>query len=281
MMQLGFRLVRPLYRQQSWNLNIIRYASNNVTKVSKSSNTPSLPKSKLIKSRSATPGEVSTTRSPDQIRKEFAARKLYEAGQRAIYRAPSHVGLLSASYIISGTSLGIALGLFFTGHWQYDPNSELHWIVGVGWRLGMAMFSGAAALAIIRMTRCITAIDLVSHNENVKLVVSVRRAIPFLSPKKYTIAPYDFRMSNTMVEQMHVPEWFSEEAASKSGAITGIGRGISKAFFYPFAAFRKLFTHEGIMKVTIGESKEWARLDTTGKFSNAANDLIEIATVEE
>ena len=219
--------------------------------------------------------------TPPQIKKQYYANKLYEAGQRAIYRAPSHMGLLASSWIISGSCIAGTLALGWLGHWAYEQDSGLPWFVSVAYRLGMVGLTGAAFLLVFRTTRLVSALDLVSQNGTVKLAVRMRRDFPLLRPKQYVVAPYNFVMDRTFVAQIEEPAWLSESSEAKKPLGKAVLHFLSALFFYPFAAFRKLFTLEGIMKVAINDPKKGLQLDTNGKFSNGAEDLIKIATIKD
>ncbi|KAL2419318.1 hypothetical protein ABEF95_010067 [Exophiala dermatitidis] len=218
--------------------------------------------------------------TPDKLNKQWYATKLYNAGQRAIYRPPSQAGILAASYIITASCLLTAGALAFSNLWAYDSSSDLPWIVRVAWRAGIVTFTMVGGFAFLRPTRLIKSIDLVSKDGIVKLAVQVRRPLPFLRPKEYIIAPYEFEMDRKFTQPMDEPEFMHDDAPQSQSIVAKLGRAISKAVYYPFAATRRLMTLEGMMTVNLKEGDSPAKLDTQGKFSNAAKDLVEMGTIK-
>lgn len=73
---------------------------------------------------------------------------------------------------------------------------------------------------------------------------------------------------------------FVHENTEGQGVGSKLGRIVSKAIYYPFAATRRLMTLEGMMFVTLKEGDSPVKLDTQGKFSNAAKDLVEMGTIK-
>ncbi|EXJ63584.1 uncharacterized protein A1O5_11345 [Cladophialophora psammophila CBS 110553] len=223
---------------------------------------------------------------PELARKQWYAQKLYEAGQTAIYRPPSHFGIYAASFVMGSSALAIAGLLAYGNIWAWEGDSELPWFVPVAHRLGIFVFSAVGWLIMMRSLRFIKAIDLVSVDGVVKLAVQVRRPLPFLKPKEHLIAPYRFQMDQKFVQQLEEPAFMMEHtetssSASKSsrGLGSSIGRAISKAIYYPFASTRRLITLEGFMFVSFEGSRGKMKLDTQGLFSNGAKDLIEMGTI--
>ncbi|EXJ86419.1 hypothetical protein A1O3_03370 [Capronia epimyces CBS 606.96] len=218
--------------------------------------------------------------SPEQVRKQWYATKLYKTGQRAIYRPPSHAGILAASYIITASCLVTAGALAFSNLWAYDTSSDLPWFVRVAWRAGIVTFTFVAGFAFLRPTRLIRSIDLVSQDGIVKLAVQVRRPLPFSRPKEYIIAPYEFEMDRKFVQQMDEPDFMHDDTPKAQGIGSKLGRALSQAIYYPFAATRRLMTMEGMMSVNLKEGDSAVKLDTQGKFSHAATDIVEMGTIK-
>lgn len=123
--------------------------------------------------------------------------------------------------------------------------------------------------------------DLVSVGGVVKLAIQVRRPLPFLRPKEYVIAPYEFKMDSTFVRQLEEPAFMHEEAATppKKGIASRIVQAISKSIYYPVASTRRLMTLEGFMTVKLDQVSGSLKLDTQGSFSNDAKDLVEMGSI--
>ncbi|KIW57162.1 hypothetical protein PV05_05753 [Exophiala xenobiotica] len=224
-------------------------------------------------------GQIDHSLPPDSANKQFYAAKLYAAGQREIYRPRSHAGVLGASYIIAASCFITSGALAFSNLWAYDADSGFHWVVRVGYRLGIITFTALGCIALLRPINLIRSIDLVSSDGVVKLLVQVRRPIPFMRPKQYLIPPYEFRMDRTFVQQMEEPEFVHEDAPRPKGVLSRIAQSISRAIWYPFAATRTLMTLEGIMSVTLTEEGTKAKLDSQGKFSNHGEDIVRMGTI--
>ena len=223
---------------------------------------------------------------PDLARKQWYAQKLYDSGQTAIYRSPSHIGIYAASWLMGGSAVTIAGLLAYANLWVWEVNTGLHWIVPTAHRCGIIVFSAMGWLVIMRSLRIIKSIDLVSVDGIVKMAVQVRRPLPFLRTKEYLIAPHRFQMDQKFVQQMEYPEWMRDdeaapdpEAAPSRGLLSGIGRAISQAIYYPFASTRRLMTLEGFMWVSFEGTSGKMKLDTQGLFSNGAKDLVEMGTI--
>ncbi|OAG38428.1 hypothetical protein AYO21_07411 [Fonsecaea monophora] len=223
---------------------------------------------------------------PELARKQWYAQKLYEAGQTAIYRPPSHFGIYAASFIMGSSAIGIAGLLAYSNIWAWEGDSDLPWFVPVAHRLGIFVFSAVGWLIMMRSIRFIKAIDLVPVNGVVKMAVQVRRPLPFLKPKEFLIEPYRFQMTQKFVQQLEEPAFMRDPVGASSstnktstGFASSIGRAISKAIYYPFASTRRLMSLEGIMFVNFEGSRGKMKLDTHGLFSNGAKDLIEMGTI--
>jgi hypothetical protein len=226
---------------------------------------------------------------PELAKKQFYAQKLYEAGQTAIYRPPSHAGMYVASWAMGGSAVTIASVVAYTNRWTFDTNLDVSWIVPVAYNLGVIAFSCIGWIIIMRSFRFISSIDLVSVDGLVKMAVQVRRPLPFLKPKGYLIAPYQFEMDKKFVMQMEEPEFMQDDEEPPNlpetqqkpqrGLLSEIGRGISKVIYYPFASTRRLMTLEGFMWVSFDGVSGKMKLDTQGRFSNGARDLVEMGRI--
>lgn len=276
--------IRPLLRSRiTSSCTARRLATSSPKAARKPNSTAPLPPPKsefTPRSRPELPASrISESLPPELLKKQWYATKLYNSGQRAIYRPPSHAGILAASYIIAGSCFITAGALAFSNLWAYEATSDLHWVVRVGWRLGIVTFTFIGGLAFLRPIRMVRAIDLVSVDGITKLAVQVRRPLPFLRPKEYIVAPYEFQMERTFVQQMDDPEFMDKDAANPLGVVSRLGRAVSQAIYYPFAATRRLMTLEGFMYVSLNQGEGKLKLDTQGKFSNGAKDLVKMGSI--
>lgn len=188
---------------------------------------------------------------------------------------------------MGGSAIIVAGALAYSSLWAWDLPADLPWFVPVAHRVGIFVFSAVGWLTLMRSLSFIHAIDLVSVDGLVKMLVQVRRPLPFLRPKQYLVAPYHFRMDHKFVQQMEYPEFMhtDEELAAqgtsrRTGILSSLGRAISKGLYYPFASTRRLLTLEGLMTVNLeGINRSKMKLDTQGLFSNEAKDLIEMGII--
>ncbi len=150
--------------------------------------------------------------------------------------------------------------------------------------LGIVIFSSVGGFLVVRSSRIIKSIDLVSIDGMVKMAVRVSRPLPFTAPRPYLIAPYEFQMEPKFVQQMDYPRFMADEEIPNTEPASGsflssVGRSISQAMYYPFASTRRLLTLEGFMWVTIPNAGPKLKLDTQGLFSNGDRDLVELGTI--
>lgn len=87
-------------------------------------------------------------------------------------------------------------------------------------------------------------------------------------------------MDQTFVAQLEEPEFLRGDSSRPQSVLSSLGRRISQALYYPFAATRRLMTLEGIMTVQIKEGGPKVKLDTQGNFSNEGNDLVQMGVIE-
>lgn len=188
---------------------------------------------------------------------------------------------------MGASAITVAGSLAYTSLWAWDMPADLPWFVPVAHRIGIFVFSGVGWLTLMRSLSFIHAIDLVSVDGLVKMSVQVRRPLPFLRPKQYLIAPYQFQMDHKFVQQLEYPDFMhtDEELAAQGtprpkGILSSLGRAISKGLYYPFASTRRLLTLEGFMTVNLeGTNRSKVKLDTQGLFSNEAKDLVQMGVI--
>ncbi|KEF61777.1 uncharacterized protein A1O9_03347 [Exophiala aquamarina CBS 119918] len=216
------------------------------------------------------------------------AEHLYNDGQRKIYQAPSsHLGLFAASYVIAGSCILTAGGLAFANPDYYDPSRDLPWFVAVGCRLGIMVFTVVGGYALIRPLNLVRSIDLIKKNDTVKLLVQVRRPLPFLRPKGHIVDPFNLQVKRTYARPFESEfESFEEPQSAQASKSPGnplsyIAQAISKGIYYPFISVRKLMAWDGIMSIDLVEGEEMTRckLDTTGRWSNNGQDFIKMSVV--
>ena len=221
--------------------------------------------------------------SPQLARKQWYAQKMYEAGRTLVYRPPSHFGMHAAAWAIGGSAIAMASLLAYA---NIDANlaaQGLPWWVRVTHVFGIVIFSSLGCFLILRSSRIIKSIDLVSLDGMAKMDVRVSRPLPFMAPRPYLISPYEFQMEPKFVQQMEYPRFMLDEVpnteSTSTSFLSNIGRSISQAIYYPFASTKRLLTLEGFMWVSIPGAGSRLKLDTQGLFSNGDKDLRELGTI--
>ncbi|KAL6242648.1 hypothetical protein RBB50_010294 [Rhinocladiella similis] len=252
-----------------------RFASSPRTRATEASRPLRKPSS--LPQRQQRPIDPSLT--PGQANKQYYGAKLLAAGQEMIYKAPSHTGLLGASWFIAGSCFVTSAALAFGNLWLYDPDSDLPTIVRVGHRLGIITFTAVGGIALLRPLNLVKSMRLINSDTGVKLLVQVRRPAPFLPPKQYIIAPHELRVDRTWVHELEIPEFIQESTTTQRGVFSWLGQSISRAFYYPFAATRQLMTLEGIINASLKEGGPKVKLDSHGTFSNGGEDIERLGTI--
>ena len=300
--------IRPLLRLRVIPSCLARRCASSASRASRSSSQrtsrtlPRAPSPKLDQLSPRTPPKLptpvrgSTVPALDSVslqmrelpleyaRKQSYAQKVYASGRTAVYRPPSHFGIYAASWLMGCSAIASAGLLAYSNIWAWEGNTDLHWIVPATHRVSIAMFTAMGTFIIMRSLRFVRSIDLVSVDGMVKMAVQVRRPLPFLQPKEYLIAPYQFQMNPKFVRRLEYPESMKDEVdlldsrqgPARRGFPSKIGRFISQAIYYPFASTRRLLTLEGFMWVGLEGVSGKFKLDTQGWVSST--DLKEMGT---
>lgn len=167
------------------------------------------------------------------------------------------------------------------GFWKPQPG--LPFFVPIANRLSMAAMTFIGGWIILRASRHITSIRLLKQDGVVKMLLTVRRTVPlpFVKPRKIVIDPFDFVIPSRMVEQLKTPVWAETQHDGTGNSPTKTvrsGFSFSRWAWNVFAGFRKVFTHEGFLDVTLnGRDGKW-KLDTAGEFANGGQYLLDIVS---
>lgn len=224
--------------------------------------------------------------APSQTKSAGYARRIYNDGTRQIFKAPSHISFLTQSYILGTGGLVGAIALSYTDHWNTEYNRELglHWFVGVVYRIVIPLMGCLGLLAFYQTTRFVGRINLVQLEGTTKAVVTIRRGIPFLKAQKIVTEPYNITMSELAARDLELVARESALTEAVSGTlVTRLGNVISQAFYIPFAATRKVFTHYGVVWIHIKDQDKTSkyRLDLMGSLSNKGQDMLNVATIRD
>lgn len=212
----------------------------------------------------------------EDIAKYHYAENLLNAGKTQLYRAPSHVGMLTASYFFGASGIGMAFVLWYIDEaWRQDKNVTLDYKVKIAWRICIAFTAFAGGLSLLRPLHMVRSIDLISKGGSPKLLVQVRRPLPFLKPRQYALAPYAINAENTFVRPIKEPD-IVLRPTDTSNPFKYVAQLVSKAAFYVFVSVRKFSSQDGIMKINFTENgqRKACQLDTTGSFLNGGKDLV-------
>jgi hypothetical protein len=244
--------------------------------------------SKLLPNTQATrlPAQAELPSAPNartarNIQKQNLARYLHDSGETLLYKAPSHAGFLTATFLSGSLCLIGAVATSSTELWKAQEG--LPWWVNTANRLGIICFAFLGGWIVLRATRHITSIKLMLKDDRVKMLVTVRRMIPlpFVPSKKLVTDPVDFILPSRMVAQLAIPTWLDSQGTEISGSLPSrIVKRISLALWTFFAGMRKVFTHEGFLDVTINGTNGFWKLDTAGDFANGGRNLLNIVSYE-
>src|SRR5271163_1791813 len=113
-------------------------------------------------------------------------QKLVDSGQTLLYRAPSHTGILLASFLGFGGMIFGALVTFDNKQWRRQPG--LPWWSTVANITGIMAMGALSAFCYWRGARLISSISVTTRtvDEAPVLLVKVRRYVPlpFVPPRK-------------------------------------------------------------------------------------------------
>ncbi|KIV90831.1 hypothetical protein PV10_05439 [Exophiala mesophila] len=221
------------------------------------------------------PSPASRLKNED-VAKDHYAQKLLSAGTTILYRAPSHAGMLCASYFFGASGIGMALAMtYLDDAWRVDKNPSLNNKVKLAWKVGIAFCAMAGGLSLVRPLHMVRSIDLISRQGSPKLLLQVRRPLPFLAPRQYTVAPFAVNAENTFVRPIEEPKFIADTSPTSNPFIL-VARAFSKAAFYVFISVRKFASQDGIMKINFEHQgkKRSCQLDTSGKFLHSGNELV-------
>jgi len=225
---------------------------------------------------------VSNARTAQNIQKQNLARCLYDSGETLLYKAPSHAGFLTATFLSGSMCLIGAVATSSTELWKQQAG--LPWWINTANRLGIICFAFLGGWIVLRATRHITSIKLMLKDDRVKMLVTVRRMIPlpFVPSKKLVTDPVDFILPSRMVAQLAIPKWLDNQGTEFSGSLSSrIVKHISLTLWTYFAGMRKVFTHEGFLDVTINGTKGLWKLDTAGDFASGGRNLLNLVSFEK
>ena len=224
---------------------------------------------------------VPNARTAQNIQKQNLARYLYDSGETLLYKAPSHAGFLTATFLCGSMCLIGAVATSSTELWKVQEG--LPWWVNTANRLGIICFAFLGGWIVLRATRHITSIKLMLKDDRVKMLVTVRRMIPlpFVPSKKLVTEPVDFILPSRMVAQLAIPTWLDNQGTEISGSLSSrIVKRISLSLWTFFAGMRKVFTHEGFLDVAINGTNGLWKLDTAGDFASGGRNLLNIVSYE-
>jgi hypothetical protein len=222
---------------------------------------------------------ASNAQTAQNLQKENLAKYLFDSGETLLYKAPSHAGFLTATFLTGTMCLFGAVATSSTELWK--AQAGLPWWINTANRLGIMCFAFLGGWIVLRATRHITSIKLMRKDDRVRMLVTVRRMIPlpFVPPKQIVTNPVDFVLPSRMVAQLSIPRWLDIQGPEIMGPLPlRIIKRISLALWTFFAGMRKVFTHEGFLDVTIKGTKGVWKLDTAGEFASGGWRLLDIVT---
>jgi hypothetical protein len=222
-----------------------------------------------------------------QSRKSQSAEQMFEVGETALYKTPSHFWYIIGSWAMGLGCIASSAYMIELGLWKEDPNSNLPFFVPIGYKLSIITTFLLANWILFRSTRLVTAIDLVKQAGVVRMRVCVRRIapLPFLPPRRLYIAPYNLQIPKSAIRSAEVPKFARmprEDSRSNSLMFgTWAAKKVSFSLWKGFAAQRQIWTHEGFLKASIKGQTGHFKIDLEGQFPNGARNFVDVSGTEE
>lgn len=191
-----------------------------------------------------------------------------------LYIAPSHKGYILGAYSVAAFCYAYAGFNFYTI--SADPN------VSAG-KLEMGLFGGIcivmAAMGTVFLLRGSNLVSsVVAHQSkgNTLLEIKVRRMVPFLKQRIYSISPSQLSCSRKVVVPPRNPNQTAQDVQKKVESQKAVDqmsffrapfKKISYSLWRVFMNSRRLFSQEHFVHLQIDGKRGTFRMDTTGQVS--------------
>lgn len=195
-------------------------------------------------------------------------------GSVVLFKAPSHKGYILGAYSVAAFCYAYAGFNFYTT--SVDPR------VTVG-KLEMGLFGGMcivmAAMGtvfLLRGSNLVSSVIATQSKGKPRLDIKVRRMVPFLKPRKYSIQPSQLSCSRQVVVPPTNPNQIAEttqkkmerqKAGSQMSLFKTPIKKISYSLWRVFMNSRRLFSQEHFVHLKIDGRRGTFRMDTTGEVS--------------
>ncbi|EFR03623.1 hypothetical protein MGYG_06617 [Nannizzia gypsea CBS 118893] len=192
-----------------------------------------------------------------------------------LFRAPKQRSYIIGAYTTASFCYMYAGYNFYTS--SIDPILKIQW-----WQ--ELLFGGICFVMAIMGTvffrrgfGLISQISAANLNGQTKISIKVRRMLPFLKQREFTLAPSELSFSQKVtVSEMELTKAGWSESQQKFARQRALDdtpffkkpvQKTSLAFFRTFSNARRLFTQEHFVYVNIEGQKRTLRLDALGSFS--------------
>lgn len=189
-------------------------------------------------------------------------------GKAMLFKAPSHVGFMSAAWFGGVVCIGGGLLIIHMG--LVEANDELPFFVPGVYRVVVFFLAALGSFSISRSFRLISSIEILPRNGKAMLLLNVRRNIPlpFIKPKTMALHLSDVSLGRKMVAAIGQPV---PDASS-----LGMASRLSIMLFRFFAGVRQFVFSDGLAHLHVkGHSGTW-KLDSKGLFVDGGRPLFSL-----
>ncbi|RMZ92291.1 hypothetical protein DV736_g460, partial [Chaetothyriales sp. CBS 134916] len=210
-------------------------------------------------------------------RQQYRVNEMYSRGVRNVYTSPSHVGMLSFSWLLGTMCLAEVALMGTQGHWDMGDQMT-GWqkqVTEAGNRLGLIFFGVVGWYCLFKYSGLVRSIDLVKKNGNALVSLKVRRFMPLWKPREIILAASDISLP---------PYWLHEldELSLDSGDVRRRGSfNLGKIMWIAFVRFRAWVFRYGIVDLRYNDESKRVLLDLGGHFSNRGADLWELTSTSK
>jgi hypothetical protein len=142
----------------------------------------------------------------------------------------------------------------------------------------MPVLGGLGWWLLLRTGRRISTLELISQNNHISMLVTLRRPfpIPFIRRKQISTELTDFILPARVMEVPPVPDWAESTTLDPK---PGIVKRFNIAIYSFFVGTRKIFSGQGLLDVRI-KGEGVYKMDLSGEFHNHGHSLLEVASIE-
>lgn len=195
-------------------------------------------------------------------------------GPVVLFQAPPHKGYIFGAYAVAVFCYAYAGFNFYTV--SIDPRVSVG-MLEKGLFGGICVVMGAmGTVFLLRGSNLLSSVIARQSKGKTQLDLTVRRMVPFLKPRKFSIEPAQLSCSRQIVVPPKSPNQIAEEAQQATESQKAINhmsfvrtpiKRISYSLWKLFINSRRLFSQEHFVHLKIDGRKGTFRMDTTGEVS--------------